>query len=122
LSFDRRLGKDRSIMRRLLACSFVALTGLTIAAGTGCRMCASPYDYCGPVVECDDCNSGNGYHPGTVAPAPADGQYYENGAAPEDIKRPAPPQNMGTPTPTPATGPMASRTQNQNPFMRSSRY
>jgi hypothetical protein len=114
-------------MRRLFACSFVALTGLTIAAGTGCRMCASPYDYCGPVVECDDCNSGNGYHPGAAAPAPADGQYYENGSSPEEI-RPQPPKNMGAPTPTPAiapapaSGPMASRTQNQNPFMRSSRY
>jgi len=111
-------------MRRLFACSFVALTGLTIAAGTGCRMCASPYDYCGPVVECDNGNYGGGYHAGTSAPA--DGQYYEKGSGPEEIQRPAPPQNMGQPTPapapTPATGPMASRTQNQNPFMRSSRY
>jgi hypothetical protein len=109
-------------MRRLFACSFVALTGLTIAAGTGCRMCASPYDYCGPVVECDNGNYGGGYHAGTSAPA--DGQYYENGSGPEEIQRPG--QNMGQPTPapapTPATGPMASRTQNQNPFMRSSRY
>lgn len=111
-------------MRHLFACSFVVLTGLTIAAGVGCRMCASPYDYCGPVVECDDSYT-SGYHGGGAAPA--DGQYYENGSTPEEV-RPQPPKNMGSPTPTPAiapapaTGPMASRTQSQNPFMRSSRY
>src|SRR3954453_7826689 len=81
-----RLGEDRSIMRRLLACSFVTLTGLTIAAGTGCRMCASPFDYCGPVVECNNGNCGGGYHVG--AAGPADGQYYENGSGPEEIQRP----------------------------------
>src|SRR5262245_36411918 len=40
---------QEGLMRFVLALSLVGL----IAAG-GCRMCASPYDYCGPVVECDD--------------------------------------------------------------------
>ncbi|MCC7083973.1 MAG: hypothetical protein IT427_03075 [Pirellulales bacterium] len=39
-------------MRRLLTLSL-----LLIAAGSGCRMCASPYDYCGPVVD-DGCCGG----------------------------------------------------------------
>jgi hypothetical protein len=43
-------------MRRLLALSL-----LVIAAGSGCRMCASPYDYCGPVM--DDCCCGSDYQP-----------------------------------------------------------
>lgn len=43
-------------MRRLLALSFVL-----IATGSGCRMCASPYDYCGPVV--DDCCCNSDYQP-----------------------------------------------------------
>ena len=33
------------MVRLVLACSVVALLALT----TGCRMCAHPYDYCGPV-------------------------------------------------------------------------
>lgn len=40
-------------MRRLLALSL-----LVVAAGSGCRMCASPYDYCGPVVD-DGCAGGD---------------------------------------------------------------
>jgi hypothetical protein len=43
-------------MRRLLALSLVV-----VAAASGCRMCASPYDYCGPVV--DDCCCGSDYQP-----------------------------------------------------------
>jgi hypothetical protein len=32
---------------------------ILLAAGTGCRQCASPYDYCGPVLEntCSDCGA-----------------------------------------------------------------
>lgn len=41
-------------MSRTFACW--ALLGL-FAAGTGCRICANPHDYCGPVVE-----------PGGIAP------------------------------------------------------
>lgn len=32
-------------MKRLFIC------GLVLAASSGCRMCASPYDYCGPVYD-----------------------------------------------------------------------
>jgi hypothetical protein len=52
-------------MRRVLALSIVGL----IAAG-GCRMCASPYDYCGPVVECDDSVHPAGYTMPTSKSAP----------------------------------------------------
>jgi hypothetical protein len=33
---------------------------LAIAGAAGCRMCASPYDYCGPVV--DDCCCASQYN------------------------------------------------------------
>jgi hypothetical protein len=110
-------------MRCLLVSSIAVLAALTLAASGGCRMCASPYDYCGPVVDCDDGGYSNGYHPG-VGSQPAAGQYYENKSAPEEINRPQSPKNLGTPnlgtpSPTPASGPMA---RSQNPYMRSSRY
>jgi hypothetical protein len=30
---------------------FFAITALVLSAAAGCHMCASPYDYCGPVIE-----------------------------------------------------------------------
>jgi hypothetical protein len=52
-------------MRRLFALSL-----MLVAAGTGCRICASPYDYCGPVV--DDCCCGSDYQPQTPYPGPTE--------------------------------------------------
>jgi hypothetical protein len=108
-------------MRRVLAFSIVTLGAMILATSGGCRMCASPYDYCGPVVDSGDCGSGPGY---TQGGARMDGEYYENGAAPEEINRPAPPQKMGTPTPapTPSPAPFGTSAQKPNPYMRSSRY
>ncbi|HTQ39397.1 MAG TPA: hypothetical protein VMJ32_10230 [Pirellulales bacterium] len=89
-------------MRRLLALSVIVF-----AANMGCRMCASPYDYCGPVVEsgCVEPNGRGGCYgggggcgcgcgggspmegvPTNAAPMnaapmngmPMNGQYYEN--------------------------------------------
>jgi len=55
----------------------ITLLSLLIAAG-GCRMCASPYDYCGPVVDSDCC----GYPGGGPAMAGNHGAaYYENAPA-----------------------------------------
>ena len=83
-------------MRSLLALSIVA-----ILAGAGCRMCASPYDYCGPVVECDDQESASTM-PATRAapesvPTPQAKPYSEAPATP--------------PAPTPEPAPQASRTR-----------
>jgi hypothetical protein len=52
-------------MRRLFALSLIL-----VAAGTGCRICASPYDYCGPVV--DDCCCGSDYQPQTPYHGPTE--------------------------------------------------
>ena len=82
-------------MRCVLALSIVGL----IAAG-GCRMCASPYDYCSPVVECDD-----SIHPAAYTMPPAS-------VTPETV--PAPQAKPEAPTPSPAPQsemPQASRTR-----------
>jgi hypothetical protein len=91
----------------------LGLFALVLLAATGCRMCASPYDYCGPVVEsgCVGCDvfGGNSMGPpgeGTIednsppvngemippgtpqaAPAPANMPSSYNGAA---WRRPSP--------------------------------
>jgi hypothetical protein len=84
-------------MRRVLALSIIGL----IAAG-GCRMCASPYDYCGPVVECDDST-----HPAAYTMPPTS-------AAPETVPAPqAKPQSqapVAPPAPQSET-PQAGRTR-----------
>jgi hypothetical protein len=44
------------MLRTLLACAVVTL----VAATAGCRMCAHPYDYCGPTFTgegCQECTS-----------------------------------------------------------------
>jgi hypothetical protein len=103
-------------MRRVLAYSFVFVSALTVAANGGCRMCASPFDYCGPVVDCDN----GGYpHAGNHGGAVEDGAYYEHGSAPEEISRPQTPKNTGVPSPSPMGTPQAQRS---NPYVRSSRY
>ncbi len=56
-------------MRRLLT-----LLSLVIAA-SGCRMCSSPYDYCGPVVDSDCCGYPGG---GPAMGANQGGAIYEN--------------------------------------------
>ncbi len=61
-------------MRRLFA--LLSLLG----ALSGCRMCASPYDYCGPVVDDNCC----GYPGGGPAMGPNQAApYYENAPAME---------------------------------------
>lgn len=84
-------------MRCVLALSIIGL----FAAG-GCRMCASPYDYCGPVVECDDTE-----HPAAYAMLPSS-------AAPETIPEPQTKPQSQSPTAPPAPPsetPQASRTR-----------
>jgi hypothetical protein len=44
---------------------FFVIAVCVLSASTGCHMCASPYDYCSPVVE----NNGPG-------PGPEDGPEY----------------------------------------------
>jgi len=55
---------------------FLGLSALVLLAGAGCRMCACPYDYCGPVVECG-CVGCGGEDGGVMPP---DGPYQENNA------------------------------------------
>ena len=89
-------------MRCVLALSIIGLI-----AAAGCRMCASPYDYCGPVVECDDSS-----HPAAYT-IPA------TSAAPETV--PAPQAKPESPTPSPAPQsemPQASRTRSSIPQAR----
>jgi len=85
-------------MRYVLAISIIGL----IAAG-GCRMCASPYDYCGPVVECD----GDG-HPAAYSMPPSS-------SGPETVPAPqAKPESQAPatpPAPVPQPQPQASRTR-----------
>jgi hypothetical protein len=79
----------------------LALSGIALIAAGGCRMCASPYDYCGPVVECDDAG-----HPGYMT-APTS-------AAPETIPTPQAKPQMQMPVPSPGPQsevPQASRTR-----------
>ena len=82
-------------MRRLLPLLLLAI----VAGSGGCHMCACPYDYCGPVVECGCWDDSPGCYGGglghgepiynetpstesvpTPAPAqpapPSNGQYY----------------------------------------------
>ncbi len=46
-------GKGRSMLRTALGVGAM----LALLAATGCRMCVSPYDYCGPVYEGQGCSS-----------------------------------------------------------------
>jgi len=79
-------------MRRVLAFSIVGLI-----AAAGCRMCASPYDYCGPVLECDDSVHPAGYTMPSVSPAP------ETVPAPQAKPQPQ--------TPAPSPGPQSEMPQ-----------
>ena len=82
-------------MKRLLG-----ISALVLFAATGCRMCACPYDYCGPVVECGcvGCDSG------------PSGPYEESSPAVEgETITPGAPQMA----PTPADSPM---TRNASPW------
>jgi hypothetical protein len=74
-------------MYRLLALSLFVL-----AAATGCHMCASPYDYCGPVVECGCVGGGSCGCGCNSNAAPSEGPSYENGA-PMDGGEMVSPQN-----------------------------
>jgi hypothetical protein len=91
-------------MRKLL---FAALCGL--AATVGCRQCASPYDYCSPVVE-------NGPQCG---PGPMQGGGYEDDYAANRggrTQQNAGPQNSGPQSQTVYDGPqMAGAVQDDGP-------
>src|SRR5262249_31845484 len=72
------------------------------AAAGGCRMCASPYDYCGPVVECGD------NHPSEYSAQPAaSGSDYETVPAP--AAKPETPTPAIPPAPKPELQPQAGR-------------
>jgi hypothetical protein len=82
-------------MRYVLALSIVGL----IAAG-GCRMCASPYDYCGPVLECDDSVHPAGYTMPSVS------------STPETVPAPQAKPQSQAPSPAPQSEmPQAGRTR-----------
>ncbi|NQU22338.1 MAG: hypothetical protein HQ567_13745 [Candidatus Nealsonbacteria bacterium] len=75
-----------STVRTVFACSLLIL----IAASTGCRMCASPYDYCGPVStdgcgqECDQgCGQGCGQ---AVCPDVRQGSILSQGVQPMEYE------------------------------------
>ncbi len=103
-------------MTRLLG-----LSALVLLAATGCRMCACPYDYCGPVVECD-CAGGEGCG---MNQGPVEGQI-EDGAPSErrnDSARRSPSSaNSGERTdelqPTHGTDAGGSRVNHQGPGTR----
>jgi hypothetical protein len=76
-------------MKRLLG-----LSALIMFAASGCRMCACPYDYCGPVVECG-CMGGEGCGCGSAGPMEGP---MDEGSAPMDGETISP----GTPQPAPA--------------------
>jgi hypothetical protein len=93
-------------MRRLLALSLcVSATAFAIATAEGCRMCASPYDYCGPVVESGGC----GENGGGPAPVSKVAPYYNGTPNNDGDVMPAPPATNSAPqrTPTPATTPQS---------------
>ncbi|HEY2826619.1 MAG TPA: hypothetical protein VGJ04_03380 [Pirellulales bacterium] len=79
-------------MKRLLG-----LSALILAAATGCRMCASPYDYCGPVVECG-CMGGGDYGGGCGNGEPSQ-EMMDDHSAPVEGEMIAPPNAPATPTP-----------------------
>lgn len=87
----------------------IALLGMALISAGGCRMCASPYDYCGPVIECDD-----PAHPAMYTTVPTN-------AVPETVPTPQAKPQMQTPVPSPGPQsemPQASRTR---PSMRQAR-
>ena len=90
-------------MKRLLG-----LSALIMFAATGCRMCACPYDYCGPVVECGCMGGEGGCGCGCGGSAgPTEGQGAMEEGAPmegETISSPENPQ----PAPAPANMPTSS--------------
>lgn len=84
-------------MNRLLG-----LSALVLLASTGCRMCASPYDYCGPVVECG-CAGGEGCGCNSMGPQ-GEGTYEENSPPMNgEMISPEAPQTAPTPANTPSS-------------------
>jgi hypothetical protein len=107
-------------MQRLLA-----LSALVLVAATGCRMCASPYDYCGPVVECGcmeatgggpatgNCGCGGSAAPGDVL----DSSRMMKGVPAIPSGETISPENVpAAPAPAPSTGYSAWHHSNPAPF------
>ncbi len=92
---SRRHSSGVGLMSRtLLAWSLVGL----ITAAAGCKMCAHPYDYCGPVVgPCQSCNPIA--RAGSILSPPIDGASYEGQV--EETE----PTTTETPTLAPAPDP-----------------
>jgi hypothetical protein len=78
----------------------LGLSALVLLASTGCRMCACPYDYCGPVVECG-CVGGEGCG---MSQGPVEGQIQDGTPVDGEMIQQGAPQSA----PTPANGPMSS--------------
>ncbi len=90
-------------MRRSSALVAAICTALCVmAASSGCRMCASPYDYCGPVVECDCCGDG-----GHSAENQESVPYYNGQLPGSNNTMPAQPNANLQRAPTPATMPQS---------------
>jgi hypothetical protein len=85
--------------RSVLALSAIVL----IAAATGCRMCAHPFDYCGPTYtggNCDACNPDA--RAGSILSPPVQTTFNGDTVAPQEAIQPTPeptPQQQ-TPAPT----------------------
>lgn len=72
---------------------------LALLGAAGCRMCASPYDYCGPVVDscCCDSQYGAGYAPQGYQSGPVYDEGYVEETAPMVQEAPMS-YRRGTPT------------------------
>jgi hypothetical protein len=86
-----------------------ALGLLVLSAATGCRMCACPYDYCGPVLEdgCGYCGGANAMQ-GNMHMNSGDEQSAMPGQMQEEVM----PGRSGSPTVAP---PMQSTPAKPNP-------
>jgi hypothetical protein len=103
--------------RRLLAAGFFLV--LIVAAGSGCRMCDHPYDYCGPVFDghcgasCDPSYRAGSILSGGMPAHPA--HFYDDAGTPayDDYgsMRPTP----ARPSPTRAVAPGEDRWVAQTP-------
>jgi hypothetical protein len=71
--FEHRFGREAIAMKKLFAAALLMLVGLMGLAG--CRICASPYDDCYPVIE-------DNYPQAHQMPAEDDGYYSSSNARP----------------------------------------
>jgi hypothetical protein len=89
----------------------LAVFALILAASGGCRMCASPYDYCGPVYDSAPPNPPQ-YSPPPIGDAPPpleDGPAIPDDPAIGEVEQEI--QRESTPAATPAPRQTRSKTK-----------